>query len=70
MVTVFGDVDGIMVRVPDYFEEEPRFLLVGRSGLRRSLVIVSVGRGESRGDEYCASDFTEGWSSRGEDEIA
>jgi hypothetical protein len=44
--TVFGDADGIMIPDPDHSEEESRFLLVGRSRLRRLLVVVSVERGE------------------------
>jgi uncharacterized protein len=44
--TVFGDADGIMIPDPDHSEEESRFLLVGRSRLRRLLVLVSVERGE------------------------
>jgi uncharacterized DUF497 family protein len=44
--TVFGDADGVMIPDPDHSEEESRFLLVGRSRLRRLLVVVSVERGE------------------------
>lgn len=44
--TVFGDVDGVMIPDPDHSAEESRFLLVGRSRLRRLLVVVSVERGE------------------------
>jgi uncharacterized DUF497 family protein len=44
--TVFGDVDGVMIPDPDHSEEESRFVLVGRSRLRRLLVVVSVERGE------------------------
>jgi uncharacterized protein len=43
--TVFGDVDGVMIPDPDHSEEESRFVLVGRSRLRRLLVVVSVERG-------------------------
>jgi hypothetical protein len=44
--TIFGDVHGVMIADPDHSEDESRFLLVGRSGLRRILVVVSVERGE------------------------
>jgi uncharacterized protein len=44
--TVFGDVDGVMIPDPDHSEEESRFVLVGRSRLRRLLIVVSVERGE------------------------
>jgi uncharacterized DUF497 family protein len=44
--TVFGDEDALMIPDPDHSEEESRFILVGRSRLRRLLVVVSVERGE------------------------
>jgi hypothetical protein len=44
--TVFGDAQGVMISDPDHSEDESRFLLVGRSSLRRLLVVVSVERGE------------------------
>jgi uncharacterized DUF497 family protein len=45
--TVFSDEYGLMIADPDHSEDESRFLLVGRSRLRRVLVVVSVERGES-----------------------
>ena len=44
--TVFSDEYGLMISDPDHSDDEPRFLLVGRSRLRRILVVVSVERGE------------------------
>ncbi|HEX4575945.1 MAG TPA: BrnT family toxin [Edaphobacter sp.] len=44
--TIFGDIGGVMISDPDHSEDESRFLLVGRSNLRRLLVVVLVERGE------------------------
>ncbi|WP_263368262.1 BrnT family toxin [Edaphobacter bradus] len=44
--TVFGDEDGLLIGDPDHSEDESRFLLVGRSRLRRLLVVVLVERSE------------------------
>lgn len=44
--TIFSDADGLMIADPDHSEDESRFLLVGRSWLRRLLVVVSVERSE------------------------
>ncbi len=44
--TVFSDEFGLMISDPDHSNDESRFLLVGRSRLRRVLVVVSVERGE------------------------
>ena len=47
--TAFGDPLSITIPDPDHSEDEERFILVGISATRRSLVVVHVERAE---DEY------------------
>jgi uncharacterized DUF497 family protein len=42
--TVFADDQALLLADPDRSDEESRFLLVGASGVRRILVVVSVER--------------------------
>jgi hypothetical protein len=48
-----GDEYGVMIGDPDHSREESRFQLVGRSRLRRLLVLVSVERSEREFDCAC-----------------